>query len=51
MYEGQWKDDLQDGDGVETWGDSSKYDGSYREGKKHGNGLDNNIILNNYYCN
>ncbi len=38
MYKGEWKDDLQDGYGIETWTDSSKYEGSYKAGKKHGNG-------------
>lgn len=33
-YEGEWKEDLQDGTGVETWTDGSKYNGSYRLGKK-----------------
>lgn len=37
-YEGQWKDDLQDGYGIETWADGSRYEGHYKMGKKHGNG-------------
>ena len=37
-YEGTWKDDLQDGAGVETWSDGSKYSGGYKEGMKHGRG-------------
>lgn len=37
-YEGNWKDDYQDGYGVETWADGAKYEGNYRRGKKHGKG-------------
>lgn len=37
-YEGQWKNDLQDGYGVESWSDGSKYEGGYKEGMKHGKG-------------
>ncbi len=28
----------KEGHGVETWTDGSKYDGHYKEGKKHGKG-------------
>lgn len=38
MYEGEWKNDLQDGYGVEVWEDQSKYTGYYKEGMKHGKG-------------
>lgn len=31
-YDGHWKNDLQEGYGVETWADGSKYEGFYREG-------------------
>lgn len=31
-YEGMWLDDLQDGDGKETWQDKSTYEGQYRRG-------------------
>jgi hypothetical protein len=37
-YEGQWKDDLQDGFGTEIWPDGSRYEGLYVKGKKHGQG-------------
>lgn len=37
-YEGQWKDDQQDGYGIETWTDRSRYEGYYKGGKKHGQG-------------
>ena len=37
-YTGYWKDDKQNGKGVETWPDGAKYDGEYVEGKKHGKG-------------
>lgn len=29
---------LQDGQGVETWPDGSKYEGEYKNGKKNGKG-------------
>lgn len=29
---------MQDGRGVEMWVDGSKYEGHYKEGKKHGDG-------------
>jgi hypothetical protein len=38
MYEGEWRDDLQHGKGVETWIDKSRYDGDYEFGCKHGIG-------------
>ena len=33
-YEGNWKDDLQDGHGTEELEDGSKYDGQFVNGKK-----------------
>jgi len=33
-----WKDDLQDGKGIEVWKDGSKYDGQYKYGNKEGYG-------------
>lgn len=46
-YEGEWKDDLQNGHGVETWPgiviililDNAKYEGTYSNGKKNGRGI------------
>ena len=38
-YEGDWKDDDQEGYGVETWTDGSIYEGYYKEGKKNGVGI------------
>lgn len=35
---GDWKDDLQDGYGVEIWADGSKYSGHYKKTKKDGEG-------------
>lgn len=26
-FEGEWKEDMKHGQGVETWSDNSKYDG------------------------
>jgi len=37
-YEGDWKNDLQHGKGVEFWNDNSRYEGEYFKGKKHGMG-------------
>jgi hypothetical protein len=33
-YEGDWRDDKQDGHGVETWPDGARYEGNYVMGKK-----------------
>ena len=33
-YEGQWKKDLQDGKGTETWPNKVRYKGEFRDGKK-----------------
>lgn len=40
MYSGQWKDDIQHGDGEETWNDEGnmKYTGQFDNGKKTGTG-------------
>jgi len=37
-YIGDWKEDRQDGYGVETWPDYARYEGTYENGKKHGIG-------------
>jgi len=37
-YEGQWKDDLQDGQGYEIRPEGGSYRGIYSKGKKHGKG-------------
>ena len=37
-YIGEWKANLQDGHGVETWEDGSRYEGEYMAGNKHGKG-------------
>ena len=33
-YEGDWKEDLKDGQGKETFADGSVYTGAYIKGKK-----------------
>jgi hypothetical protein len=33
-YEGMWLEDLQHGQGLETWPDGSSYQGNYFQGKK-----------------
>lgn len=35
---GEWKDDKQEGFGVEIWPDGAKYEGNYVQGKKQGQG-------------
>ena len=38
-YKGQWRDDLQEGHGVEEWGkDHSKFEGEFVKGFKQGLG-------------
>ena len=31
-YEGYWKDDSQDGHGVQTWPDGERHEGNYQDG-------------------
>lgn len=38
-YEGQFRDDLQDGHGVETWAEGARFEGQFSRGKKHGHGV------------
>jgi hypothetical protein len=33
-YTGDWLDDKQSGDGMETWPDGAVYEGKYFKGKK-----------------
>lgn len=33
-YEGNWKDNVQHGFGIENWNDNSKFEGHYVNGKK-----------------
>ena len=42
----EWKDDLQEGYGIETWSDGSRYEGYYKAGKKHGNGKYLDLLQN-----
>lgn len=35
---GEYKEELQDGTGTMKWPDGSEYKGSFRSGRKHGNG-------------
>ena len=37
-YEGEWKNNFQDGKGKEFWPDGTKYEGEYKNGKKSGKG-------------
>ncbi|CAE7270659.1 PIP5K1 [Symbiodinium sp. CCMP2456] len=37
-YEGQWKDDKQNGDGKHTWSDGRSYEGQYVNGRFSGKG-------------
>ena len=38
-YEGEWKEDKQHGQGIETCPDGISYEGSYVDGKKNGYGI------------
>ncbi len=38
-YEGEWKDDIINGNGTYYYSDGSKYVGEWRDGKKDGNGI------------
>lgn len=38
IYEGNWKNSIQDGVGKEHWPDNTEYEGEYKEGKKWGRG-------------
>ena len=46
VYHDEWKEDLQNGKGVERCKDGSKYDENYRKGKKHSCTLVQKPILN-----
>ena len=35
----QWKNDKQEGKGIETWPDGARYEGDYVDGRKHGKGI------------
>ena len=37
-YEGEWVDDIQNGNGKETWTDGTIFEGVYKNGLKHGKG-------------
>ena len=37
-YECEWKDDFQQGHGIEKFSNGNTYVGEYKEGMKHGNG-------------
>eukprot|EP00831_Metopus_contortus_P048901 TRINITY_DN4008_c0_g1_i1.p3 TRINITY_DN4008_c0_g1~~TRINITY_DN4008_c0_g1_i1.p3 ORF type:complete len:113 (+),score=18.03 TRINITY_DN4008_c0_g1_i1:108-446(+) len=39
VYKGDWKNDLQHGYGIESWGDGARYEGYYADGKKEGTGV------------
>ena len=38
FYEGDWKDNFQEGKGKESWPDGAYYEGDYKNGKKWGEG-------------
>ena len=35
-YEGEWVNDVQQGQGEETWADGARYNGNYENGMKNG---------------
>lgn len=39
FYEGEWKNNKQEGNGIETWANEEKYVGTYKNGLKHGEGV------------
>ena len=39
VYEGQFVDGLKEGFGVYIWASGSKYEGNWKAGKKHGQGV------------
>jgi hypothetical protein len=36
IYEGQWKNDVRNGKGMEIFSNGNQYIGEYNEGKAHG---------------
>ena len=38
MYDGEWKGNMRDGVGIQTWPDGAKYEGEWKENKAHGKG-------------
>jgi len=38
IYVGNWENDLQNGNGKEEWPDNSYYEGTFKDGMKHGEG-------------
>lgn len=38
VYEGEWKGNMRDGNGIQTWPDKAKYEGGWKENKAHGQG-------------
>ena len=38
-YNGEWKNNKMDGNGIFEWPDGRTYDGEYKDDKKHGYGL------------
>ena len=38
VYDGQWKDDLMDGNGRHALADGAVYDGAFVNGQRHGHG-------------
>ena len=38
-YEGEWDNNMRNGQGVQYCCDGSKYDGEWKDDKKHGKGI------------
>ena len=36
LYDGEWRENIQNGYGIFRWADGSIYEGSWRDGKRHG---------------
>jgi len=55
IYCGEFKDDLEDGHGVETWAEQAHFEGQFKKGKKHGFGKyrweDGSVYCGTWFCN
>jgi len=49
VYDGDWKDDIKNGEGKSTYPDGIVYEGDFKDDKKNGMGkdelCDDNVIL------
>jgi len=38
MYDGEWKGNVREGQGIQVWPDGAKYEGQWANGKANGKG-------------